>query len=116
RLRLQHQIAAGVVVMVMRVENMRQPPALALELAEDWLDLRRVDGRGDARLLVVDEEGVIVRQTREHVHFDSAHFTASSAHPTAFDPRRRSPPRRHSVSAYRTMSHFRVGTTAAGTA
>ena len=58
---LQLEIAARVIRMVMGVQDMRQPPALRVELPRDLARIGRVDGRGRAGLGIVQQIAVVVR-------------------------------------------------------
>ena len=71
---LQPQIAAGVVRVVVRVEDVREAPAPALELAVDDPGVGRVDGGGEAGQALVDQEPVVVRQAGELVDLQQGHF------------------------------------------
>jgi len=71
--RLELEISAGVVAVMVRVQDMRQRPAAGAELAKDRLDLGRIDRGGHSGLRIVHEKSVVVRQTREHMHLKFAH-------------------------------------------
>mmetsp|Transcript_20499 Transcript_20499/g.49387 ORF Transcript_20499/g.49387 Transcript_20499/m.49387 type:complete len:350 (+) Transcript_20499:64-1113(+) len=62
---LETQVPASVVVLVVRVENVGQLPPLLLELFEVGVNLGRVDGRGGASLLAVEEVSIVVGQAGE---------------------------------------------------
>ena len=70
---LELEIAARVIRVVMRVQNVGQPPALGIELYLDRGRVRRVDGSGRARLRVVQQIAVVVGQARKHVDREVAH-------------------------------------------
>ena len=65
RRRLQRQIAVRVVGVVVRGQDLGQRPALLGEGGGDGGGVRRVDRRGAARGLVVDQHAVIVGQAGE---------------------------------------------------
>ena len=57
---LEPQVAAGVVGVVVGVEDVRQAPFLALEFALDGAGVGRVDGGGYAGQALADQEPVVV--------------------------------------------------------
>ena len=57
---LEAQVAAGVVAVVMGVENVREPPALGVEALQDRLGVGGVDRGGESAFRIVNEHGVIV--------------------------------------------------------
>jgi hypothetical protein len=66
-------VAARVVGMPVRVEDVGQLPALLVEGAQDRSDLGRVDARRHARGVVVDEEAVVVGQAGELMDLEPRH-------------------------------------------
>src|SRR5690606_36916410 len=74
---LELEVTAGVVRMMMGVQDIRQRPAPLVQRPQYRRDLRRVDARRDARVRIVDQEPVVIPQAREHLHFDLAHSTVS---------------------------------------
>ena len=70
---LQPQVAAGVVGVVVGVEDVREAPALALEFAVDGVWIGRVDRCGQAGQALVDQEPVVVRQAGELVDLEQRH-------------------------------------------
>jgi len=77
RLLLEFGIAARMVEMVMRVQDVGERPSLFLEGGEDRLHLRRVDRRRRAGSGLVDEIAVIVVQTGKLVNFKLCHLVSS---------------------------------------
>ena len=62
---LQFEIAAGVVVMVMGVENVRQPPAETIERRENRPGEGRIDRRAGAADGIARQIHIIVPQHRD---------------------------------------------------
>ena len=63
----------GVIGVVVRVQDVRQPPTLRFELGRDRARIRRVHGRRRPGLGVVEQIAVVVREAREHVDDQLAH-------------------------------------------
>ncbi len=65
--RLKLADAGGVIAVVMRHQNIREPPAGLFERGLDRSGLRRVDGRRRAALRIVNEHAEIILQAGEQI-------------------------------------------------
>jgi hypothetical protein len=69
----QRQVALDVISMVMRVEDVSEPPAKAGELPLDFRRIGRIDRGGEAGLLVMQEQAIIVRTADELMESEMNH-------------------------------------------
>ena len=72
---LDDGVAGGVVVVMMRDENMGQRPALVVQRGKQLLGVRRIDRGGRLGLGVVDQDAKIVAAGRKLVNLQLGHLT-----------------------------------------
>ena len=75
---LDDGVAGGVVVMMMRGEDMRQRPALLVQRGEQLLGVGRIDRGGGLGFRIVEQDAVIVAARRELVNFEFRHDVSLS--------------------------------------
>jgi hypothetical protein len=75
---LQRQVAFDVISVVVRVEDMGEPPAEAGKLPLDFPRIRRIDRRGEAGAFVMHEQAVIVRAADELMENETGHQGAQT--------------------------------------